>query len=160
MSRPAVRPAVVEDAADIARVHIQAWQETYSRLVEPGELDGLSVDRRSERWAALVGGVEPAVWVVTLDGQIVGFASTRVGGDDAPRPRELSGIYVLAAQHGSGAGQRLLDAAIGDSPAFLTVAADNPRAHAFYRRNRFELDGHTESHVLVRTPIAVVRMVR
>lgn len=160
MSRPAVRPAVVEDAADIARVHIQAWQETYSRLVEPGELDGLSVDRRSERWAALVGVGEPAVWVVTLDGQIVGFASTRVGGDDAPRPRELSGIYVLAAQHGSGAGQRLLDAAIGDSPAFLTVAADNPRAHAFYRRNRFELDGHTESHVLVRTPIAVVRMVR
>lgn len=160
MSRPAVRPAVVEDAADIARVHIQAWQETYSRLVEPGELDGLSVDRRSERWAALVGVGEPEVWVVTLDGQIVGFASTRVGGDDAPRPRELSGIYVLAAQHGSGAGQRLLDAAIGDSPAFLTVAADNPRAHAFYRRNRFELDGHTESHVLVRTPIAVVRMVR
>jgi ribosomal protein S18 acetylase RimI-like enzyme len=160
MSRPAVRPAVVEDATEIARVHIQAWQETYSRLVEPGELDDLSVDRRSDRWATLVGVGEPAVWVATIDGQIVGFASTRVGGDDAPRPRELSGIYVLAAQHGSGAGQGLLDAAIGDSPAFLTVAADNPRAQAFYRRNRFELDGHTESHVLVRTPIAVVRMVR
>ena len=29
----------------------------------------------------------------------------------------------------------------GDLPACLWALADNPRAHAFYRRNGFELDG-------------------
>jgi hypothetical protein len=29
----------------------------------------------------------------------------------------------------------LLDAAVGSAPAFLWVAVDNPRAHAFYARN-------------------------
>ena len=68
-------------------------------------------------------------------------------------------LYLLAAHHGSGLGQRLLDAAIGDGPAFLWVAEDNPRARAFYSRNGFRWDG------LQRTEpgfedMAVVRLVR
>ena len=43
--------------------------------------------------------------------------------------------------HGSGTGQALLDAAVGDRPAFLWTAEDNPRAQAFYRRNGFIADG-------------------
>jgi len=38
-------------------------------------------------------------------------------------------------------GQALLDHVLGDSPAMLWVAAQNPRAIAFYRRNGFEFDG-------------------
>ena len=50
-------------------------------------------------------------------------------------------IYVLEGHHGTGVGQALVDAAIGDRPAYLWALDDNPRAHAFYRRNGFELDG-------------------
>ncbi|WP_354962164.1 GNAT family N-acetyltransferase [Arthrobacter sp. Bi83] len=54
---------------------------------------------------------------------------------------ELWGIYLLSAYHGSGLGQRLLEATIGTENAMLWVAQDNPRAQAFYRRNGFSPNG-------------------
>lgn len=155
-----VRKAEIDDADGIARVHIQSWRETYSALVEPGELDDLSVGRRAERWAAILAGGTEA-WVAEADGAVIGFAGIG-GGDHEERPRalELGALYVVADSHGTGAGQALLDAAIGDSPAFLFVADCNPRATRFYQRNRFAFDGVTENHPLVRTPVLSRRMVR
>ena len=155
-----IRPATVDDAAGIARVHIQSWRETYSALVEPGELDHLSLERRTDRWRQIIGD-GGQVWVALSGDEVVGFAGLG-GGDheDPPRPIELGSLYVLAEQHGSGAGQGLLDAAIGDSPAYLFVAAHNPRATRFYERNGFALDGVTEQHTLAITPILALRMVR
>jgi ribosomal protein S18 acetylase RimI-like enzyme len=160
MSGLLVRAATVDDAEGIARVHVRSWQETYAGLVAPGELDELSVERRAQRMAVnLAAGAE--VWVAEADGAVVGFSS--IGGGDhveQPRPLELGTLYVLESHHGSGAGQALLDAAIGDSPAFLFVADHNPRATRFYQRNRFAFDGVTANHQLVRTPILSLRMVR
>ena len=160
MSVPRVRRATVDDAGGIARVHIQSWRETYTPLVEPGELDDLSVERRTERWATnLAGGAE--VWVAESDGAVIGFSGVGGGNhEEHPRPLELGALYVLADHHGSGAGQALLDAAIGDAPAFLFVADRNPRATRFYQRNRFVFDGVSEEFPLVRTPIVSLRMVR
>lgn len=160
MSSWVVRPATVEDAAGIAAVHILAWQQSYARLVEPGELDGFSVERRADRWRTIIEAGDVGVWVAEFDGVIGGFSSSAARNDDAPRPLELEAIYVLEEHHGSGAGQALLNAAVGDLPAYLSVARDNPRALAFYRRNRFRPDGHTDRHPLVRTPIPTVRLVR
>jgi ribosomal protein S18 acetylase RimI-like enzyme len=156
-----VRTASVEDAPGIAHVHIVAWQETYVRLVEPGELDDLPLDERIARWQTTLSGGVTRAWVAETDDRIVGFAAAAPRPDpDAPGPIELEAMYLLAEFHGSGAGQLLLDAALGDSPAFLSVAADNPRAIRFYERNGFTFDGVVDSHPLVRTPVATARMVR
>jgi GNAT superfamily N-acetyltransferase len=72
----------------------------------------------------------------------------------------LPSIYVVASHYGSGAGQRLLDAALGDLPAFLWVADDNPRARAFYARNGFVPDGTTKVGPVAGTPVLEVRLVR
>lgn len=160
MSRPDVRPATVDDAEGIARAHILCWQQSYASLVEPGELDDLSVERRAERWTQnLAGGTR--AWVAEAGGVIIGFSGLG-GGEhtERPRPVELGALYVVADYHGSGAGQALLDAAIGDSPAFLFVADRNPRATRFYQRNGFEFDGVSETYPLVRTPVTSLRMVR
>lgn len=63
---------------------------------------------------------------------------------------------ALADLHGTGAGQLLLDAVLGDSPALLWVAKDNPRARRFYARNGFAADGAEEEAM----GLTVVRMVR
>ncbi|MFZ5868948.1 MAG: GNAT family N-acetyltransferase [Actinomycetota bacterium] len=78
-----------------------------------------------------------------------------------PRPRrlELHLIYLLAAHHGTGLGQGLLDAAVADAPAFLWIAEDNPRALAFYRRNGFEPDGARDT-IEAWQHMVVVRLVR
>ncbi|MGA0567198.1 GNAT family N-acetyltransferase [Rathayibacter sp. KR2-224] len=93
--------------------------------------------------------------------RIVGWASAGPARDeDGPVQRELHGIYVLRDHHGTGAAQRLLDAALGNSPAFLWVLVDNPRARAFYRRNGFVPDGTTKVDTFGGEPAAELRMVR
>jgi GNAT superfamily N-acetyltransferase len=50
-------------------------------------------------------------------------------------------IYVRASRYGVGLGHRLLEAAIGDAPAYLWVFEANVRARGFYARHEFEPDG-------------------
>ena len=159
MSDVEVRRATVDDAEGIARVHIQVWRDTYSSMVEPGELDELSVERRAERWRTHLAG-DAEAWVAVVNAAIVGFARATTHDAQAVRPRELEAIYVLPEHHGTGIAQALLDAAIGDVPAFLFVARGNPRATRFYERNGFAFDGASEQYPLVRTPITSLRMVR
>ena len=155
-----VRPADVQDADAIAAVHVRAWQEAYAHLLPADFLAALDVDARAQRWRAIVTDPTVDVLVACVDGRVVGWASAGPGRGDAPRDRELEGIYVLATHHGSGAGQALLDAAVGTDPAFLWVADGNPRAEAFYRRNGFLRDGAVKHEPIGPTGIDAVRMVR
>lgn len=80
--------------------------------------------------------------VAVADEQVVGLAWTAPSRDAPPvRELELVGLYLLADHHGTGLGQALLDAALGNQAASLWMAQDNPRARAFYARNGFTPDG-------------------
>lgn len=93
-------------------------------------------------------------------GRLAGFAlAAPTQEKEAARPLELTMLYVLREFHGTGAGQALLDAALGDSPAQLWVARDNPRARRFHERNGFSTDG-AESPRCRFEAIPAVRMVR
>lgn len=138
-----VRPASVDDAPRIAHIHVASWRDTYAGVLSAERLAQLSTESRAANWRrTLAGGAD--VWVATAGDTIVGFASTGPGrGENPPRDLELYAIYQLPDAHGSGTGQALIEASLGDSPAFLWVADPNPRAQAFYRRNGFEPDGET-----------------
>lgn len=156
-----IRAAVLDDAAGIARVHHQAWRECYAHLLPAASLAGLQHGPREARWRGIITVATSDIWVACVGTDIVGWTSAGAGRDeDGPRPRELEGIYVLASQYGSGAGQLLLDAAVGDAAAYLWIAEENPRACAFYRRNGFAPDGATAVHELAGTPVRILRMVR
>jgi GNAT superfamily N-acetyltransferase len=154
-----IRRAEPVDAHGIAIVHVQGWREAYAHLVPAEDLARLSVPQRELRWSELIAGAT-AVYVALDGDRIVGFAGTSVGHVDAPSDLELESLYLLASHYGSGAGQLLLDAALADHPAWLWVAEDNPRARAFYARNRFAADGVTETHSLAGTPVRAIRMAR
>lgn len=149
-------------------MHVRGWQQAYAQLLPADRLDALDPadGLRVARWAARLGADDSGAWVAEADGEIVGWATTGDGsraahaGDAAPRPLELEGIYILDSWYGTGVGQALLDAAIGNRPAFLWVAADNPRAQAFYRRNGFALDGAEDEYPMLDTPVRIARMVR
>lgn len=151
-----------DDAHQIARVHVQAWQETYAHLIPPAALARLDIERRAARWAEIIDQGTTEVWVAkTATSTAVGWATTsRHANPEAPRPLELEGLYVLAAHHGTGIGQQLLDTALKGEPAFLRMAADNPRADAFYRRNGFLPDGTCQTHDLLGTPLPIIRLTR
>jgi len=156
-----VRAAVPEDAEAIATVYVRAWQQTYAHLLPAAFLAALDPRDRLERWSRIIDDPTVTVRVAEVDTGVVGWATVGTGREaDAVRPLELEGIYVLAAAHGSGAGQGLLDAVLGDRPAFLWVAEDNPRAEAFYRRNGFRSDGTVKHEPVAQHTITAVRMMR
>jgi GNAT superfamily N-acetyltransferase len=167
---PLIRPATAEDAEGLGRMHHAAWVETYTPLLPTDFWAGFPVEARVEGWRRHLGGPVSAdvrVLVAESAGRIVGHAIAGPGraGEDgaypAVRDREVYSLYVLAAHHGSGLGQALLDAVLGpDEQAQLWVFEHNPRARAFYRRNRFVPDGarHVFGEELGRQP--EIRLVR
>jgi ribosomal protein S18 acetylase RimI-like enzyme len=155
---PVVRPSAPGDAEGIAVVHVTSWRETYAHLLSPAFLAGIDVADRTRMWRRATERDPSRIHVAEADGDIVGFAAVRRPAD-GPRALELAVLYLLAAHHGSGLGQALLDASVGDEPAFCWVAEDNPRARAFYARNGFRPDG--ERNVVEEWEgLAEVRLVR
>lgn len=160
-----IRQPRPDDAPAIADVHVATWKETYAHLLPEDYFSEEYVQGRHRMWNHIL--THPrddmSVRVADSDGTIIGFACVGPGegrdGEDAPRDRFLYAIYVLAAHHGTGAGQVLLDETMGKGPAMLWVAKENPRAIAFYVRNGFRLDGEEQNDLS--TPlITEARMLR
>lgn len=154
-----IRPATLDDADALAWVNVQCWREAYVDLLSPAFLAAFSVEEMAGKYRRMLEHGD-IVHVAEFDGVIRGYATAGPPRDKPPvRDLELSMIYVLASEYGSGAGQALIEAAIGDAPASLWVADPNPRAQAFYRRNGFEPDG---AHDLAERweNLAEIRMVR
>ncbi len=155
-----LRTAVPQDAWALAGCHVQCWREAYAHLVSQEYLAAIDVAGRAEMWERAISR-GAAVHVADLEGEVVGLAVAGPGrDDDAGLPElELRLIYLLAAHHGSGLGQQLVEAAVGAEDAYLWVATDNPRARAFYSRNGFRPDGANRIEATFED-MAEVRLVR
>lgn len=157
-----IRPATRDDAAGCANVHHTSWVETYSGLLPAAHWESDTLEGRTGTWQRWLDG-GAAVTVAEAGGQVVGIAIGGTGrqvGDHQPvRDRELYSLYVLAAHHGTGIGQALLDAVLAPGmPAQIWVAESNPRARRFYERNGFLPD--CARFVDERLDLAEVRHVR
>jgi GNAT superfamily N-acetyltransferase len=157
----AVRSARVEDAAQMARVNVRCWQQTYRGLLSDAELDDPDLTAvRQQFWTAALTDErhrENRVAVAECEGQLIGIAMSGPPLDaDAAWARQLFVLYVLAAYHGSGAGPALLSAVVDPAESVaLWVADPNPRAQAFYRKYGFVADGAVQ----VERGLRIIRMV-
>ena len=158
----AVRPARAGDAAQMARVHVRCWQETYRGLMPDAVLDDPGLLGVRERFwtAALTDGRyrDNRAAVAERDGGLIGIAMSGPPLDaGAAWAKQLYVLYVYAADHGTGAGPALLEAVVdpGESVA-LWVADPNPRAQAFYPKHGFVADGADQ----VEDGVREIRMVR
>ena len=157
-----IREPTPADVPALVRVHVETWRSSYSDLLPVGFFTEQFTAGRTRMWTNITSNPRPdrRLRVAELEGTVIGFALAGSPEDaTSPRPLQLYSIYVDLENHGTGAGQALLDAVLGDSPAVLWVAERNPRARAFYERNGFRLDG--ERQIEAATPDLVeVRMVR
>jgi GNAT superfamily N-acetyltransferase len=157
-----VRSARVEDVAQMARVNVRCWQETYRGLMPDAVLDDPDFLTARERfWTAALTDEryrENRAAVAERDGELIGIAMSGPPLDAAAaRTRQLYVLYVHAADHGTGAGRALLEAVIDPAEsAALWVADPNPRAQAFYRKHGFAADGTAQ----VADGVREIRMVR
>jgi len=158
---PVIRPAESDDTDGIQRVARTTWHTTYDEMLGPD-----TVDTQVDEWyvdAAVREGVtsdEATYLVATIDGSVVGYASTGPS-DDESGHASLYAIYVLSDHCGSGLGTRLLDAVT--DRLRIHVFADNNRARWFYERHgytqserqRIELADVTTTEVVYDGPLAV-----
>jgi ribosomal protein S18 acetylase RimI-like enzyme len=142
-----VRPARVQDVRQMAREHVRCWQETYRGLMPDAVLDDPGFPAARERmWTDALTGEryrQNRVAVAERDDELAGIAMSGPPEDAAAAwTSQLYVLYVYAADHGTGAGEALLEAVIDSAePAALWVADPNPRAQAFYRKHGFAADG-------------------
>jgi GNAT superfamily N-acetyltransferase len=159
-----VRPATVEDAPAMGRVHVRAWQAAYRGHMPDDYLDGLRAEERAAYWE---GGLrrEPRgglVLVAERDGQVVGFAAVGPAQDPAGAG-ELYAINVDPDHWGTGAGRALLDAAhaelarSGHAEAVLWVLPGNDRARRFYEIAGWTADGSERTSEVFGTVVPEVR---
>ena len=157
-----VRYARAEDAPGMARMHVRSWRETYRGVMSDRVLDDPELPAARERfWTTILSDERyraNRVAVAEREGEVVGVAMAGPPQDSGAQwATHLYVLYVLAAEHGTGAGAALLDAVIGpDDSAALWVADPNPRAQAFYRKHGFVADGT----VMVDDGVREIRMVR
>lgn len=118
-----------------AECHIACWREAYRGKVSDHVLDGFDVDKLAARWDGFRVGPTHIRVAVEHD-SVVGFANagpTETG-------LHLYSLYVRRPYYGTGLADELITAVTADGPCTLWVLEDNPRAHAFYRRQGFVFD--------------------
>lgn len=136
-----IRSATPEDAAQIARVHVQTWRSTYPGLVPDSILVGMSVERHEAMWRRSIehpGGDAVIVAEDAGDG-VVGFASCgALRAAKLPFAGEVYTLYVQQDYQSRGIGRRLLARSFavllerGYPSAAVWVLATNP-SRFFYR---------------------------
>ena len=141
-----LRTPSLDDVAAIAELHRESWRATYTgkaplrildAVAEPGLREAQWRQRLAPGWAER----GERLVVAEVDGRLVGVAWSRPTPEsEAPRPRALEQLWTSADVHGTGVGAALLDAVLGDAPAWLWVHETNARAIAFYRRRGFEAE--------------------
>ncbi len=160
-----IRPARPEDAAGIAKVHVDTWRTTYSGIVPDDYLASLSYERHEQGWTRQIKeAAEGNIFIYVAEdneGRIVGFVSG--GPNRNPDPvykGELYAIYILQAYQGLGIGRKLTLALAqslfeaGLDSMILWVLAKNP-ARRFYeslggqlvKSGQFEISGVTIEEV-------------
>jgi ribosomal protein S18 acetylase RimI-like enzyme len=145
----------------LGAMHVAAWREAYfPHILSAASFDVVTPEARGARYVDLLTTSTDTIWLAISGNEIVGHSTAVNAEPDAPGDLELVSIYILAKAYGSGAGQALLEAAIGDRSACLWVAAKNPRAISFYRRNGFEPIGEPVRRTFILDELDEIRMAR
>jgi ribosomal protein S18 acetylase RimI-like enzyme len=137
-----IRPVRLEDAAGIARVHVDSWRSTYKGLIADEFLAALSYQRRTQFWSQYISDLQNIRFLFVAEArpdEIVGFVSAGPEGEgDLDYPGELYAIYLLLQAQGQGVGRKLVDVAKRElcqrsfSSMLLWVLKDNQPARKFY----------------------------
>jgi ribosomal protein S18 acetylase RimI-like enzyme len=152
-----VTPARIEDAAQVAAIHVAAWQVAYQGIFSEDYLGGLPVAPRESYWREAISTGASQLLVAKRNSSIVGWVDFGASRDpDAPaRSAEIHAIYVHPQHWSTGVGTplwlrakaNLLEA--GYQSISLWVLAKNSRAITFYRRAGF-LPDSASAQVIVR----------
>jgi len=114
MKEITVRDGTIDDANQIAEIHVRTWQHAYKDILPQNFLNSLSIERRAAQWKESIKNHESTsqngLFVISDDNTIYGFAAC-----GAARDKEFSGygelfaIYVASDFQKHGYGYKLFE---------------------------------------------------
>lgn len=148
-----IRPATLNDVAELAAVQHAAWLAAYRGLMPDHVLDKLTAAEFEAAWRNKLTQPARRDFVGQWNHRLAGFVSFGPCRDEgaARTAGEILGLYLHPDQWGRGCGKALCDAAMTDmardglNPVTLWVLAGNRRACAFYERAGFSPNGRTKT---------------
>lgn len=107
-----VRRARIEDAAAIARVHVESWRSTYAGMLPEDMLVRLSSAEHEARWwRHVLGRFRRRHYVYVAEHNkagVIGFVSGGPSRDrELVQDSEIYALYLLDEYHGAGVGRTL-----------------------------------------------------
>ncbi|MFH8249190.1 GNAT family N-acetyltransferase [Microbacterium sp. B2969] len=147
-----VRTATGADARAIATVRIETWRVAYAGLIAQEVLDGLDLERETERralhWDENHADPRTREFVAEVGGELAGWAAVGPSRDpDAGDTGEVYALYALPRHWSTGVGHALMVASerflirSGFHSAHLWYLEGNERAASFYERHGWIEDG-------------------
>lgn len=115
MNEILIREATIEDAPEIAHVHLTSWRETYTGLMPQEIIDQLSIrfKSRMKMWKNSIESLKnhKKIWVADCQQNgIIGFSSVESARDERFNEYgELTCLYLLKAYHGKKIGYGLFN---------------------------------------------------
>jgi len=107
-----IRPALLQDAPEIAAVHIAAWRSAYKGIVPQAYLNVLSYEDRKNMWTDILCRSNTAsMRFVAVDehNSVIGFVAAGKPHDtELDFDAELYAIYLLPEYKGKGVGKQLM----------------------------------------------------
>ncbi len=144
------RDASEDDLAEVARIHVAAWQSAYRGIIDDGMLDALEPEQRLPLWKQWWKGPGVRLILAVQRGRIVGFLRLCPARDFQNPPdgfAEFTHVYLDPEFIGTGTGGRLFDfglrAVQGENyrGLLLWVLEANTRARRFYEGFGLAPDG-------------------
>jgi len=111
-----IREATVEDARAIAEVHVATWQTSYTDILPPDVLAGLSAESRAAMWEEGLSqprGINFLFVAENAAGEVIGFTGGGQANEDIKGYQgEIRVIYILEAYQRIGIGRRLFQKSV------------------------------------------------
>ncbi|MBD7962915.1 GNAT family N-acetyltransferase [Fictibacillus norfolkensis] len=133
-----IRRAQITDAAEIAKVHVKSWQQSYRGLIEDDYLSQMSVTEREQRWSEWLDQKSHIVLVLEDENQqLCGFISGGSIRSQHQYESEVYAFYLLKEVQQKGHGTKLLKMfsekliTLGKKSMIVWVLKDNPSKQAY-----------------------------
>ncbi len=142
MMKMIIREAKLEDAKEIAKVHVSSWQTSYKGMMSDEFLQNLSVEKRTDLWINNLQRDENIVIVAIVNDKMIGFVcgSQVKEGEYPSYDGDVTAIYFYEEYQGKGYGKELLQTLFekfkmkGYRNAIVKVLADN-KSRYFYEHS-------------------------
>ena len=139
--------AKFQDAHSIARIHIDAWRDTYKGYMNENYLASFTVEKTEKFWQEVIRKNQSQLLIARNEENVVGFLVFEIVNNLRKKKMGIKSLYVSPKIKRRGTGSNLIKSALKKiektnyDEVFLWVLQKNIIARKFYSKIGFKKDG-------------------